>query len=136
MKTFKLEAVTPEKIAYSEDVESVVVPGKEGSLGILADHAPLMVELTTGEGTVREATGKTFKFAVSGGFMEVSNNVVRILADTIERHDEIDIERARAAAKRAQERIRASTQEDVDFQRAEAALKRALTRIRVAESDG
>lgn len=130
-KTFKLEIVTPERIVLKQDAVSIVVPGAEGALGILANHAPLMAELAIGEATVRDIDGHVIRLAIGGGFMQVGGNVVRILADTAERAEEIDVARAEEAARRAEERLR-SRADNIDRARAEAALKRALTRIRVA----
>ena len=130
-KTFKLEIVTPERTVLSQNFASVVLPGKEGSLGILANHAPLMAELTIGEIRLRDADGQTIRMATSGGFVEVRDNVVRILADTAERSDEINLQRAEEARERAETRLR-SHASDIDMMRAEAALKRAMVRIRIA----
>jgi F-type H+-transporting ATPase subunit epsilon len=130
-KKFTLEIVTPERIVLKEKVVSVVVPGSEGELGIMADHAPLMAELAIGVISIRYPDGQTDRGATSGGFMEVRENTVRILADAAERAEEIDKARAEEAKRRAEERIR-SRQEDVDLARAEAALKRAIARLRVA----
>lgn len=131
-KTFRLEIVTPERIVLQQDAASVVAPGAEGSLGILANHAPLMAELAVGEVDIRDAGGALHRMAVSGGFMEVAENTVRILADTAEKAEEIDVQRAREAADRARERLSAVEAEDLDLARAEAALKRAVNRIHVA----
>lgn len=130
-KTFKLEIVTPERIVLKQDVLSVVVPGAEGSFGVLADHAPLMAELIIGELNIRNTDGAVTLMATSGGFMEVRENTVRILADTAESAFEIDLARAEEAKKRAEERIHTS-HADIDLARAEASLKRAISRIRVA----
>lgn len=130
-KTFKLEIVTPEQVILNQDSISVVVPGVEGSLGVLADHAPLMAELTAGVVYMKDADGNETTYALSGGFMEVNSNTVRILADTAEPGSAIDIERAEAALKRAEERLRASDAA-IDMTRAEAALKRALARLQAA----
>ena len=131
-KNFKIEIVTPERIVLSKDIVSLVVPGVEGSLGILADHAPLMAELGIGEIQLRDSDGKIEHMATSGGFMEVSKNSVRILADTLEKAEEIDIARAEEAKRRAEERLRARIS-GIDTLRAETSLKRAITRIRVAQ---
>jgi len=131
-KSFKIEIVTPERIVISKDIVSLIVPGMEGSLGILADHAPLMVELGIGEITLRDPEGKIERMATSGGFMEVSNNSVRILADTLEKADEIDVARAEEAKRRAEEYLR-NRDAGIDLTRAETSLKRAITRIRVAQ---
>ena len=133
-KTFKLEIVTPERVVLKQDAASLVVPGARGSLGILADHAPLMAELTIGEVRVRGADGRETRLAVSGGFVEIAKNTVRVLADTAERAEDIDIARAETAKKRAEERLR-SRARDIDLARAEAALKRALARLRVARGE-
>ncbi len=131
-KKFKLEIVTPERLILSKEIVSVVVPGAEGSIGILAGHSPLMSEIIAGEVWMRDADGHVDVLAISGGFMEVRRNSVRILADTAEMPADIDIARAEAAKRRAEERLRlAST--DVDMARAEAALKRAIARLRVAQ---
>jgi F-type H+-transporting ATPase subunit epsilon len=133
-KTFKLEVVTPERLVLKQEAASIVVPGVEGSLGILAHHAPVMAELSLGEVRVRDKDGKTTRYAVSGGFMEVAANTVRILADTFESAEEIDVARAEAAVQRARERLTEKSG-GVDMTRAEAALRRALNRLRVARGE-
>ncbi|MDH7482251.1 MAG: F0F1 ATP synthase subunit epsilon [Armatimonadota bacterium] len=130
-KTFKLEIATPERVVLQVDAVSLVVPGIEGSLGILADHAPLVAELDIGEAVVRQQDGNVIRLAVSGGFIEVRKNIVRILADSAERAEEIDVARAEAAKRRAEERLKERAR-GIDYARAEAALKRALTRLKVA----
>lgn len=127
-KTLKLEIVTPEKRVLDTNIESLVVPGVEGYLGILPNHAPLVAGLKTGVIKYEEA-GKTEKVAVSGGFLEIANNQATILANTAEFSGDIDIERAMEAKKRAEERLK--KQEDIDVQRAEAALSRSLARLKV-----
>lgn len=131
-KTFKLEIVTPARTALSKEVVSVVLPGKDGVFGVLANHAPLMAEMSIGEIRIRDAEGKITRMATSGGFVEVRNNVVRILAETAERPEDIDLRRAEEAKERAEARIR-SRKSDLDMVRAEAALKRAMVRIRIAK---
>ena len=133
-KIFEVEIVTPEGVALSQDAVSIVAPAVEGSLGVLADHAPLMAELTVGEIWIRDAEGEVTRLATSGGFMEVRKNTVRILADTAERAEEIDIARAEEAKRRAEERLRSRTT-GIDHTRAEAALERALVRLRVARGE-
>ncbi len=130
--TLRLNIVTPERRVYSEDVDMVIAPGTEGQLGILPHHAPLLTALTSGELRVKRGDEEEI-FAISGGFMEVQHDWVTILANTAERAEEIDLERAEAARRRAEEHLRARTQSDVDFTRAEAALRRAVTRIKVTE---
>jgi F-type H+-transporting ATPase subunit epsilon len=134
-KTFRIEIVTPERaVLTTEDAVSLVAPGTEGSLGVMADHAPLMTELVLGEAWIRDADGNVTRLAITGGFMEVRGNVVRILADTAERAEDIDVARAEEARKRAEERLR-SRGESIDHARAEASLQRALLRLRVARGE-
>ncbi|MHB8155830.1 MAG: F0F1 ATP synthase subunit epsilon [Desulfocucumaceae bacterium] len=129
--TQRLEIVTPEKKLFSGDVRFVVVPGELGQLGFLANHAPLMSGLRIGLVKV-EQEGKTFKVAVSGGFVEVAKNKVTILADTAEREDLIDRDRAEQAKERAEKRM-ADKQADLDTKRAEMALQRALNRLKALQ---
>ncbi len=129
-KTQRLDIVTPEKVVFSEEVDFVVAPGVDGELGFLPGHTPLVSALKIGELRVHK-DGKEIKMAVSGGFVEVKNSRVVVLADTAERADEIDVERAQAAKERAEKRL-ASKSDDIDLLRAELALKRALNRLKVA----
>ena len=129
---FKLSAVTPEKVVFEQDVTSIVAPGVEGYLGVLTNHAPIITPLTSGRLEVKDTSGKESKYFISGGFLEVSNNIATILADAIEIPDQIDVERAKAAETRARERLSHRTSPDVDEERAEAALKRALWRQKMA----
>ncbi|MGC8863432.1 MAG: F0F1 ATP synthase subunit epsilon [Armatimonadota bacterium] len=131
-KMFKLEVITPDRVVYSSDrVVSVVVPGVEGYLGILANRAPLVTQLDIGAVEFRKPDGDRDYIAVGGGFMEAFENTVTILADSAELREEIDVERAERARARAQERIAARLPE-TDIDRAQTALKRALTRLHVA----
>lgn len=133
-RTMTLEIVTPDRMVVSDhDAVSVIAPGSLGYLGILANHAPLMTELEVGEITVRRSDGEEIHIASTGGFMEVADNKVTILADSAEKAEEIDINRAKEAVTRAEERLAHSQDEHIDAARAEAALKRALNRLRVAE---
>lgn len=127
----RLEVVTAERVVFSDDVDMVIAPGVEGQLGILPHHAPLMTMLTPGELLVRKG-GEEFYLAISGGFLEVRPDRVIILADAAERAEEIDIARAEAAKKRAEERLKHPTPE-IDLARAEAALRRSLARLKVVE---
>lgn len=125
----KLEVVTAERIVYSDDVDIVVAPGRQGELGILPKHAPLMTILSPGELIARKV-GEEYNLAIGGGFLEVRPDRVIVLADAAERIEEIDIARAEAAKKRAEERLSHPSSE-LDVARAEAALHRALARIEV-----
>jgi len=132
-RTLKLEVVSPERTVFSDsNVVSVVVPGVEGYLGVMANHAPLMTEIDVGEVDFRRADGTEDAIAVCDGFVEVYENTVTILVSSGELCEEVDVERAEAARERA-ERLLASGAADVNFERASAALKRALNRLRVAE---
>lgn len=129
-KNITVEIVTPERVAYSEPADFVVVPGVEGYLGILPMHAPIVAGIDIG--IIKVITGgKETLLAVGGGFMEVNNDKVVILADSAERSDEIDIKRAKAAQERAEQRL-ASRASDIDIARAEVALRRAISRIKAA----
>lgn len=127
----RLEIVTPEKKVFSENVDFVVVPGELGELGILPNHVPLMSSLKIGEIRVHVDNNVT-KFAVSGGFVEVTKKKVTVLADTAERADEIDVERAERAKERAEKRLCESDPE-LDVERARTALKKAVNRLKVAK---
>jgi F-type H+-transporting ATPase subunit epsilon len=126
-----LEIVTAERVVLSDDVDQINAPTKDGRVGILPRHAPLLTILDIGELTIIK-DGASTPFAVSGGFMEVLPNRVTILADTAERADEIDEARAEEARRRAEEQI-AQRQSDHDIALAEAELRRALIRLKVAQ---
>ena len=128
---FKLTVYTPEGPVVSVEVTHVLAPGKDGYLGILANHAPLVTSLDIGIVNFTDAaTGNEEVLAVANGFLEVSRNEVSILADAAETWGEIDLERSQAALKRAEDRL-LIMDEDTNLERAQQALKRALTRIQV-----
>jgi F-type H+-transporting ATPase subunit epsilon len=136
--TFKLEIVTPEKKVVDTAAEEIQIPGKNGYLGVLPGHAPLITELAVGEITFRESSSSGSssneqRLAVAWGFAEVLPNKVTILAETAERPSEIDVARAREAKARA-EQLLASGDASVDVERALDALHRAETRLDVAEN--
>lgn len=129
---FKLSVVTPVKVFYEEEVNSVVAPGVDGYLGILTSHAPLITALQPGVLTIKDRLDTVTELAIAGGFLEVSENKCMILADAVEYVGEIDLRRAEAALKRAQDRIAGLyDSESVDFERAHRALARALNRLNV-----
>jgi F-type H+-transporting ATPase subunit epsilon len=131
-ETFQLEIVTPEKKVVATTAEEVQIPGKNGYLGILPGHAPLITELAVGEITYRDMSGSNEqRLAVAWGFAEVLPAKVTILAESAERPSEIDVARAREAKTRAEERL-ASGDTTVDVERALDALQRAETRLEVA----
>ncbi|MCE5199513.1 MAG: F0F1 ATP synthase subunit epsilon [Armatimonadota bacterium] len=131
-RKFKLEVITPDRKVLSDDsVVSVTLPGIEGYLGVLANHAPLMTALGVGELDFRKADGTADSMAIAGGFVEVYDNTVTVLADSGELREEIDVDRAEAAIHRAEERL-ASHAVDIDAERARVALLRAINRLKVA----
>jgi len=131
--SLKLIIMTPERRVYVEVVDMVIVPGIEGQIGILPHHTPLLTALTHGELRVKRGDEEE-SFAISGGYMEVQRDRVTVLANTAEYVEEIAVERAEAARRRAEARLHDRTsREEVDFARAEAALCRAMTRINVTK---
>jgi F-type H+-transporting ATPase subunit epsilon len=133
---FRLSIVTPEKVAYDADIRSLIVPGADGYLGVLSQHAPLISALRPGMITFRDAEDEVHSLAVTNGFLEVSNNVATVLADAVEEAEEIDIERAREALKRANSALgafREGEATDIDIHEVHASLERAKNRIRVYE---
>ena len=128
--TFKLEIVTPEKKVVDTAAEEIQIPGKNGYLGVLPGHAPLITELAVGEITFHAGSSEQ-RLAVAWGFAEVLPDKVTILAETAERPAEIDVERARKAKARA-EQLLTSGDTAVDVDRALDALHRAETRLGVA----
>jgi len=130
--SISVDIVTPERRVLQTQADSVVVPAADGELGILANHTPLVAELKSGQIRMR-AGEKTEFFAVSGGFVEVQNNHVVVMAETAEMAHEIDVERARQAAERAKAALRAPVG-TVDLAQAQASLLRALARLRAVEA--
>ena len=131
MAAFALEIVTPERVIYSGQVASLQAPGSEGSFGVLAGHMPLLASLQVGLLRVAEEGGNEVQMAVSGGFTEVGREQVTVLAETAERAEEVDIQRAESSRQRAEERLARRHEEQVDVTRAQAALSRAINRLKV-----
>jgi F-type H+-transporting ATPase subunit epsilon len=129
-ETFQFEIVTPEKLVVRDVAEEMQIPAKNGYIGVLPGHAPLITELAVGEISYRNK-GYTHHLAVAWGFAEVLPDKVTILAETAERAEEIDVKRAEEAKHRAEERLKSGNTE-TDFARAENALQRAETRLQVA----
>jgi len=126
-----LEIATPTRLAVTESVDEVVIPGSQGYFGVLPGHAPFLT--TVGIGELMYRVGRDERYlAVSGGFAEVRNDKVIVLADTAERPEEIDRARAERARERAERRLAGRTDEDVDYTRALAALARAVVRLMTA----
>lgn len=134
MTTFHLDIVTPEKTVYSGEIVHFQAPGVDGSFGVLARHQPMLSALGIGRVGFREADGTERVLALGGGFADVSTDGATILAEAAEFGDAIDVERARAARDRAQNRLNNRTPE-VDSDRARAALTRALWRLRVSGAE-
>jgi len=127
-----LEIVTPDRALATEQVDEVELPGAEGYFGVLPGHTPLLAALQVGEMWYRVGQEKTYA-AIAFGFAEVLPDRVTVLAHVAERAQDIDVERAERAMKRAQERIsRAPAQTDIDFERARVALMKSLIRLQVA----
>lgn len=130
MSRLRVEIVSIERLVHSGEADVVLAPGVEGQLGILPRHTPLITRLVPGELVVR-LDGHDELFAIGGGFMEVLPDRVVVLADTAERAEEIDVQRAEAARQRAA-RLARQKLGRLDLVRAEAALRRSMARLRVA----
>jgi F-type H+-transporting ATPase subunit epsilon len=126
-----LELATPTRMVVADTVDEVVVPGSEGYFGVLPGHAPLLATLGIGELTYRIGRDERH-VAIAGGFAEVRNDKVIVLADAAELPQDIDRARAERARDRAEQRLAGRSQDEIDYTRASAALARALTRIQVA----
>lgn len=131
MKTVLVNVVTPDGPVYDADVEMVSVKAQSGELGILPGHIPMVAPLEIGAVRLKQGSGTEY-VAVSGGFIEVRPDNVTILAQTAEKAESIDVSRAEAAKKRAEERLNHKTDE-IDFKRAELALRRAINRLNVTK---
>lgn len=127
----RLEVVTPDRLEFSGDVESIIAPTVSGYIGILPGHIPLIARLAVGVLTVRMGASR-LTLAVSEGYMEVSPRKVIVLAEAAEMPGEIDVERALAAKRRAEE-ILATSKEHLVLARARASLQKAINRLKVAK---
>jgi F-type H+-transporting ATPase subunit epsilon len=130
--TILLEIVTPERLAYSDEVDAVVLPGSEGEMGVLPHHAPLVSTLGVGELRIRKG-GAEESFAIVGGFVQVRPDRVVVMAEPADMASEIDLERAQEARREAERTLETGYHDGVDLSAARAALQQALLRIRVAE---
>jgi F-type H+-transporting ATPase subunit epsilon len=128
----QLDIVTPERLAYSDEVDEVVAPGIDGELGVLPHHAPLLTTLGLGELRIKKG-GSEESFAIAGGFLQVRPDRVVVMAETADMAAEIDLQRAEEARHEAERALEAGFVEPADLAIARAALQRALLRIRVAE---
>ncbi len=128
----RLEIVTPERLAYADDVDAVFCPGIDGELGVLPHHAPLLSTLGIGELRIRKGAQEEF-FAIAGGFVQVRPDKVVVMAELADLSSEIDLESAEEARNEAMRAIQQGSEEPTDLLRARASMERALLRIRVAE---
>lgn len=130
MKTFTLEITTPERVVYRDDVVSVTLPTMSGEITVLADHLPVVTVLKAGELVIRK-DGTATPYAVSGGFMQVDGQKLSILADTAERFDEIDEQRAEEARKRAEQLKQSVATDDTQYAQLAGRIERELARLHV-----
>lgn len=133
MATFHLQIVTPDRIAYDGEAEKIIVRAVNGDVCILPHHIDYAVPLGIGEARVTDGEGKTKTAACNGGLLSVHDNQVKVVAVTYEWKDDIDLERAKRAETRAQEKLQSLKREDREYTLAEARLKRAMNRINVKQ---
>ncbi|AZR73995.1 ATP synthase F1 subunit epsilon [Anoxybacter fermentans] len=129
-RTIAMDIITPERVVFSDEVEMVIVPALDGLLGVLPGHAPLITGIKIGVVKVKK-DGEEFLVSTSGGIMEVHPDQIKMVVETAELPHEIDVERARRAKQRAEERLRNKTAK-IDEARARAALERAIARLKAA----
>lgn len=132
MNTFSAQILTPEGTVFDGDITGMQVPGSEGSFEVKVNHAPILSTLDIGKVRIRHTDNPDEFFAISGGFLELNDNKLTLLAETAEAQDEIDVERAREAKERAEKRLD-DPEEEVDKKQAEKALRRAEVRLFVAQ---
>jgi F-type H+-transporting ATPase subunit epsilon len=129
--TFDIEIATPERLLAREQVVRAQIPAKDGYIGVLPDHAALLSELGIGALTYTTPGNQRFSMAIAGGFLEIKDNVVRVLSDTAEKGHEIDVSRAEQALKRAQDAM-INPALGIDIASALIAARRAQARIEAA----
>ncbi|HWQ60566.1 MAG TPA: ATP synthase F1 subunit epsilon [Candidatus Fimivivens sp.] len=134
MQSIRLKIVTPERLVLEEDVYSVTLPAEGGEITVLPDHIPYIGSIRSGEIFFRrEANAEPERLATSGGFVELHGNVLSVMADTAERAEEIDVERAEAAKKKAEElKADRSLLDDEEYARVAASLEKEFARLNVA----
>jgi F-type H+-transporting ATPase subunit epsilon len=132
---FRLSIVTPEQVFYEGEVSSMIIPGSEGYLGVLTDHAPLITAVIPGKLTIKDESMQEIILSVTYGFFEISSNTASLLIDAVEYAGRIDLERARRALERAQQRLTEGPSGMVDSARARRALERAKSRIRIVQEE-
>ena len=131
MATFHLQIVTPDRKAYDAQAERIIVRTVNGDVCILSRHIDYVTPLGIGEARVTDEQGNVRRAACAGGMLSVANNVVRVMATTFEWEDEIDLERAKAAQEKAQQKLTQMARDDAKYTIIEAKLKRALNRIQI-----
>lgn len=131
--SFQLEVATPERLLVQEPVKDAQIPAEGGMLGVLPEHAALLSLLGTGLMSYTLATGEKRSMVISGGYLQILNNHVRVLADRAEMANEIDVARAQKSLERAKERLAAPASAGVDVARALNAMKRAEARLTAAK---
>jgi len=130
-ETLRLSVITPERLLLDENVDEVTAPGTEGEFGVLPNHTPFLSSLQPGR-LMYKRSGQTHVMAVSGGFAEVVNNNMSVLIDSAELPSEINVERARAALRKAEEALKTLSPIDPAFAETQAAFQRAQARIEIA----
>jgi F-type H+-transporting ATPase subunit epsilon len=135
MKEINIEIITPSKSAYKGNVRTIWVPGQLGNFQVLFNHAPILSNLDVGRIKIEDVSGQVTEYSTGGGTVEVNNNKVLVLADSVELKEEVDAERAKSAYKRAKERLIAGTKTDIDVLRAELSLQRAINRMKFISVD-
>ena len=133
MPTIKLEVVSPDAVVYQADIHMLVVKAEDGEIGVMPNHLPMIASIIPCAMRVKYEDGREELIACGGGFMEVLNNKITVLASCAETPIQIDVLRAEKAYQRAEERIKTMDHQDRDYVMAEAKLKRALTRINTKE---
>jgi F-type H+-transporting ATPase subunit epsilon len=129
--SFQLEIVTPEKVVIRDQAEEAQIPGRNGYIGVLPGHAPLITELGAGEISYR-SNGRLHRFSMAWGFAEILPEKVTVLAETVERADEIDVSRAQQSLHKAEDLLKSAQTED-QFSVATSKIRRAEARIEVAQ---
>ena len=129
--TLRLRIVTPERQMLDEEVDEITAPGTAGEFGVLPNHVPFLSSLQPGR-LLYKQKGQTHTLVIGGGFAEVSDNIMTVLADSAEAVQEINVERAQVALKKAEESLRTLSPTEPTFAEVDAARRRAQVRIEIA----
>ncbi|PID28956.1 MAG: ATP synthase F1 subunit epsilon [Candidatus Cloacimonadota bacterium] len=129
MEKIKLVVIQPQGTKIDNEFDHVIIPGIEGDLGVYVGHTPLITKIRPGILTVSDSENKVL-YALHDGFVTVEPDKIKIVCETVEKYNEIDVNRAQASKERAEKRL--SEGGEIDFRRAEASLKRALVRLETA----